>query len=117
MKRRMICFSEAAYVFGMFLLALGTAFMEKADFGMSMVVAPAYLLHLKISQYIPGFTFGMAEYVLQAVLILCLSVIMRRLKKGYLFSFVTAVLYGVILDFCISLVDLLSFAGFSFRVV
>lgn len=117
MKRRMICFSEAAYVFGMILLALGTAFMEKADFGMSMVVAPAYLLHLKISQYIPGFTFGMAEYVLQAVLILCLSVIMRRLKKGYLFSFVTAVLYGFILDFCISLVNLMPFTGIPFRVI
>ena len=41
-------YSEYAYIFGILFLALGTALMEKADFGMSMVVAPAYILHLKI---------------------------------------------------------------------
>ena len=35
-------YTEAAYFIGLIMLALGTAFMERADFGMSMVVAPAY---------------------------------------------------------------------------
>ena len=42
--------TELAYVFGLVFVAFGVAFMEKSDFGVSMVVAPAYLLHLKISQ-------------------------------------------------------------------
>ena len=43
-------YTEMAYVIGIITLALRTAFMEKADFGMSMVVAPAYLTYLKVSQ-------------------------------------------------------------------
>ena len=111
MKQKPVLYSELAYVFGLALLAFGAAFMEKADFGMSMVVAPAYLLHLKISQLLPFYTFGMSEYVLQAVLLLVLCVVLRQFRLGYLFSFVTAVLYGFTLDGCIFLVGAIPFSG------
>lgn len=91
-------YTEYAYIAGTLFLAFGTALMEKADFGMSTVVAPAYLLYLKLSQSLPFFTFGMAEYTLQAVLLILLGLILRRFKRSYLFSFVTAVIYGAVLD-------------------
>lgn len=115
MKRKF--YTEIAYVWGIIFLALGTAFMEKANFGMSMVVAPAYILHLKISQTLSFFSFGMAEYCLQLLLIILLSVIMHRFKLGYLFSFVTAVIYGLVLDLCIALISGLPGEMFSFRVL
>lgn len=110
-------YTELAYVFGMLFLAFGTALMEKADFGMSMVVAPAYILHLKLSEVLPFFSFGMAEYCLQLVLIVFLSVFLRRFKKGYLFSFLTAVIYGFVLDFFIALIASLPADSFSVRAV
>ena len=91
-------YTELAYVLGLAALALGTAFMEGADFGVSMVVAPAYLVYLKLSQVLPFFTFGMAEYILQAVLLAVLMVVLRRFRFSYLFSFITAVFYGLLLD-------------------
>ena len=91
-------YTELAYILGIFILALGTAFMEAANFGVSMVVAPAYLIYRKLSQFLPFFTFGMAEYSLQAVLLLLLILVLRRFRISYLFSFVTAVLYGLVLD-------------------
>lgn len=109
MKKTFYC--EAAYAAGIISLALGSAFMERADYGMSMVVAPAYLLHLKISQYLPFYTFGMSEYVLQAVLLIILSLCLGRFKKRCLFSFVTAVIYGFTLDGLIALVGLIPFDG------
>ena len=69
---------------GIILLALGTAFSEKADFGMSMVVAPAYLIHLKVSQYLPFFSFGMSEDVFQTLILIALAIVMRKVKKGYI---------------------------------
>jgi len=114
-KRRF--YTEAAYLLGLVILAFGTALMEKADFGMSMVVAPAYLFHLKLSQYFSGFSFGMAEYCLQAVLLVLTVVICRRFRPMYLFSFATAVLYGCILDLMISLVAPVSADGFAVRAV
>ena len=43
-------------------------------------------------------TFGMAEYCLQAVLLLAMCLLLRRFRMSYLFSFVTAVVYGFVLD-------------------
>ena len=97
--------SETAYILGILALTFGTALMEKADFGVSMVVAPAYLVYLKVSEILPSFTFGMAEYSLQALLIIVLSFIMKGFRRKYLFSFVTAVLYGTVLDLMMALVS------------
>ena len=111
MKGKRTFYCEAAYAVGIVVLALGTALMEKANFGMSMVVAPAYLIHLKVSEYLPFFSFGMSEYVFQALLLVMLSLIMRRVKKGYLLSFVTAFVYGVVLDAVMSVIALLPLTG------
>ena len=91
-------YTEASYIAGTLFLAFGTALMERADFGMSTVVAPAYLLYRKVSETLPFFTFGMAEYTLQAVLLILLSIFLKRFRKSYLFSFVTALIYGFVLD-------------------
>lgn len=115
MKQKRTFYSEAAYAAGILALAVGTAFMERADFGMSMVVAPAYILHLKISQHLPFYSFGMSEYVLQAVLLAALSLVMGRFRKSYLFSFVTAVVYGFALDLSILAVGLIPWSGLPWR--
>ncbi|MBP3633415.1 MAG: hypothetical protein J6J43_02450 [Oscillospiraceae bacterium] len=100
-------YTELAYVLGIVILALGTALMERADLGVSMVVAPAYLLHLKLVQIFPFFSFGMAEYTLQAVVLLLMIAVLRKARLYYLFSFVTAVIYGFTLDGAIALAALL----------
>ncbi|MBE7057061.1 MAG: hypothetical protein E7388_06460 [Ruminococcaceae bacterium] len=91
-------YSEIAYFTGLIVLAIGTTLMEKADLGLSMVVAPAYILHLKISEFLPFFTFGMAGYTFQALLLILTCMVLRKFKISYLFSFITAVIYGCILD-------------------
>ena len=101
----------------MLILAFGNAFMEKADLGMSMVVAPAYILHVFISKYLTFFSFGMAGYVFQAFLLLGLSLVMKKVKRSYFLSFVTAFLYGLLLDAVMSLVALISLEGFVWRCV
>ncbi len=115
MKKR-IFYTEAAYIIGLVALALGTAFMEKADFGLSMVVAPPYILHLKISEFLPFFSFGMAQYTFQAVLVILLAIFMRKIKLSYLFSFITAVLFGFLLDGVMVLTDMFSCEGLLTRI-
>ena len=48
MKKK-VFYTELSYILGLVIMAFAAAFTEKADFGMSMVVAPAYILHLKLS--------------------------------------------------------------------
>ena len=102
MKQR-VFYTEWCYLLGIICLAVGVALMEAADFGLSMVVAPAYLLHLKLQPVFSFFSFGMAEYTLQAVLLVLMCLILRRFRVSYLFSFVTAVFYGFVLDGVIAL--------------
>lgn len=111
MKKKSTFYCEVAFLVALLVLGLGNALMEKADLGISMVVAPAYLIHLKVSQFLPFYTFGMSVYVFQAFLLVMLSVVTGKFKKYYLLSFVTAVVYGNILDGMIALVDLLPFTG------
>lgn len=115
MREKRVFYTELAYIMGLLALAFGTALMERADFGVSMVVAPAYLVHLKLSETLPFFTFGMAEYTFQALLLVVMVVVLRRFRVSYLFSFVTAVLYGLTLDGAIGLVSLFPGESFPFR--
>ena len=110
-------YGELSYLLGLLVLALGTALMEKANFGMSMVVAPAYLIYLKISQTITFFTFGMAEYLLQAALLVLLGLVLRQFKVSFLFSFVTAVLYGNCLDLAMAALHPLLAQSILLRVI
>lgn len=116
MKKK-VFYTEMSYMLGIIILAFGAAFAEKADFGMSMVVAPAYILHLKMSGIFPWFTFGVAEYVFQGILVILTVLVMRRFRKSYLFSFVTAVIYGTVLDAAIGIVAPLPDSKFALRII
>ena len=96
MKRKIS--TELFYVLGIVFIAFGVVLMEKADFGVSMVVAPAYLLYRWLSPDLSFFTFGMAEYCLQAILLIAMTLVIRKFRISYLFSFITAVIYGLVLD-------------------
>ena len=90
---------ELSYVFGIVLIALGVAFMTKADFGVSSIVAPAYIIHLKMTALGHTWcTFGTAEYMLQGLLLILMCITVRRFKWKYLLSFLTSIVYGLILD-------------------
>lgn len=112
-------YTEVAYLIGIVGIALGVGFMERADFGLSMVVAPAYVLHRAVS-VIPGFeffTFGVAEYTLQAVLLVLLAAVVRKFRLSYLFSFVTAVVYGYVLDLILLLMPQISADNYFLRIL
>ena len=116
MKKRTF-YTELAYLSGLLLIALGAALMERGSFGVSMIVAPAYLLYRYVSTFLPWFTFGTAEYCFQAVLLLLMSLALRRFRLRFLFSFVTAVIYGFILDGCMLLAALLPNGSLVWRFV
>ncbi|MBE6632256.1 MAG: hypothetical protein E7623_06090 [Ruminococcaceae bacterium] len=116
MKKK-IFYSELSYVIGLLILALGTALMEHADFGVSMVVAPAYILHLKLSEFFSFFSFGMAEYTLQALIILLTMIVVHKVKMAHFFSFITAVLYGTALDGAMILTELVPSNIIAIRII
>ena len=109
--------TELAYLLGLIFIAFGAVLMEKANFGMSMIVAPAYLIYLKMSATYSFFSFGMAEYMLQGVLLVLMIIVVRKFKISYLFSFVTAVVYGFILDLFMLLMSSVQNPGIGLRIL
>jgi len=94
MSRKIKISSEVTYFAAIVLLSLAVAILSTADFGISMIVAPAYLLSLKA-----GFlSFGQAEYVVQAIVFILLCIVLKRFRFVYFFSFGTCLIYGFVLD-------------------
>ncbi len=93
MKKIRFC-GEAAYLVSLTVLALAVSLIASTNFGLSMVVAPAYLLSMKL-----GFlTFGQSEYIVQGLLFILLCILMKKVKLAFFFSFISGLIYGVILD-------------------
>ncbi len=115
--KKAIFYTELSYPLALIIMAFAAAFTEKAAFGMSMVVAPAYIIHLKVSEFLPWFTFGISEYCFQGLLILLTVIIMRRFKLSYIFSLVTAVIYGTLLDTAIYLISGLPTGTVALRIL
>ncbi len=92
-------FSEASWVLGVVIISFAVALITKAGFGVSMVVAPAYGIHLFVSQYLPWYSFGTSEYIFQGTLLILMCIIIRKFNWRYLLSFFTSVIYGVLIDF------------------
>ena len=79
MKNKKLPFpSELCYLFGMLVVAVGTAFMEHAGFGLAPIAAPAYVLHDALLPYLPWFSFGIATFVVQGLLLAVLSLILQQ---------------------------------------
>ncbi len=87
--------NELIYVLAVIVLSFATAMLAAADLGMSMVVAPAYIVSLKVK----ALTFGQAEYIVQGMLFILFCVLMKKVRRLYFFSFVSGFIYGVVLDF------------------
>lgn len=110
-------YKELAYFIGLISIALGNAFMTKGDFGMSVIVAPAYIVYLKLSQIASWVSFGFCEIILQAFILVILMIILKRFRIRYLVSFATAFLYSAFLDIFMLLISYFTIDAIWFRII
>ncbi len=123
-RKKIVFYTELVYCIAIFFLAWGSALMVHGKLGVSVVVAPSYVLHLRYIENFSFFTYGFAQYFIQAAFLLVLCFIIRRFHWTYIGSFLTAFIFGVFLDFnlyLLSEVNLLSIASriifFSFGLI
>ncbi|MBQ8858644.1 MAG: hypothetical protein IJ012_02510 [Clostridia bacterium] len=90
--------NELLWLLGTVFVALGVALCSKADLGVSMIAAPAFVLSEALAPLCSFFSVGVTEYVFQGVLLLLLCLLLRRFNWRYLLAFAVAVLYGYTLN-------------------
>ena len=86
------------WILGNLICMLGIAFATKSDFGLSMIAAGPYIIHVHFHETFAWFTQGTAEYIYEAILLLALSFILRKFELKYFLTFGEAFLAGFILD-------------------
>lgn len=91
--------SELLWLLGIIFVALGVAVCSKADLGVSMIAAPAFVVYEAISPLWSGFSVGMTEYMIQGIMLITLCIAVGRFNWRYLLAFAVAVLYGYTLNF------------------
>lgn len=96
--------AEAFYLLGLFGMPLAISLMTKADMGLSMIAAPTFI----ISERLSFLTYGQTEYIAQGLMLLLMCTVVRKFKPIYFTSYITAVIYGTVLDFFIR-----CFSGFT----
>ncbi len=94
MEKKLNKCGEPAFLAGTLLLGLGTAIMSGAGFGMSVAVAPAYIL----AEAVKMISTGTMCYVWQGFLVILACFLAGRFKPGFLFTFFAAVVFGVSVD-------------------
>lgn len=90
--------AELLWFLGITFVAFGVAVCSKADLGVSMIAAPAFVISEFISSFASGLSVGVTEYIIQALILLILCIIIRKFNWRYLLAFAVAILYGYMLD-------------------
>lgn len=109
--------SELLWLMGIVFVALGVSICSKADLGVSMIAAPAFVVSEAISPIWSGFSVGVTEYMIQGVLLIILCISVRKFDARYLLAFAVAVIYGYVLDFFVFITAPISFDSLWLRYV
>ena len=70
--------SEILWLLGILFVALGVAICDKANLGVSMIAAPAFIISEALSPISTFFSVGASEYLIQGLLLLLMCAIIRK---------------------------------------
>lgn len=101
--------SELLWVFGIVFVALGVAICSKANLGVSMIAAPAFVVSEALLPISSFFSVGVTEYIIQGIMLVILCFTVRRFRWTYLLAFAVAVIYGYTLNLFLWLLGGVSF--------
>ena len=104
MKKKIPKTSELMWILGIIFVALGVTICKKADLGVSMIAAPAFIVYEALAPLWSGFSVGMVEYAIQGLVLVLMCVIIRKFDWRFLLAFVSAIIYGYVLDLCILII-------------
>ncbi len=92
---------EASWVVGNILCAIGNCLVSKSAFGLSSIIAPAFILNRKI-----GFlSVGVCEYIIQGLLLALCCVLIGKFKGKFIATICNILFYGACFDIVNSLLS------------
>ena len=90
--------NELLWLLGIIFVAFGVSICSKANLGVSMIAAPAFVISEALMPIWGALNVGVTEYIFQGILLVLLCIIVRSFNWRYLLAFAVAVLYGYVLN-------------------
>lgn len=99
MNKKITKIGEISWIIGNILCAIGNCLVAKSAFGLSAIIAPAFILNRKIE----FLSVGVCEYVIQGLLLLLCCLIIGKFKFKFVATICNILFYGA----CFDIVDYL----------
>lgn len=94
MDKKIKRIGEASWIVGNLLCAIGNCLVSKSAFGLSAIIAPAFILNRKI-----GFlTVGVCEYIIQGLLLALCCILIGKFKGKFIATICNILFYGACFD-------------------
>ena len=94
MKKKITKLGELSWFVGNILCAIGNCLVSKSAFGLSAIIAPAFIMNRKI-----GFlSVGVCEYIFQGLLLLLCCVLIGKFKAKFIATICNILFYGACFD-------------------
>lgn len=85
---------EISWIVGNILCAIGNCLVSKSAFGLSAIIAPAFIMNRKI-----GFlSVGVCEYIIQGLLLALCCLIIKKFKGKFIATICNILFYGAAFD-------------------
>ena len=106
-------FGEASWIIGNILCAIGNCLVSKSAFGLSVIIAPAFILNRKI-----GFlTVGVCEYIIQGILLAICCIVIGKFKGKFIATICNILFYGACFDIVNALLSFIQPADILSRIL
>ena len=113
MTKKTIKLGEASWIVGNLLCALGNCLVSKSAFGLSAIIAPAFILNRKI-----GFlTVGFCEYIIQGLLLVLCCIIIGKFKGKFIATICNIIFYGASFDIVNALLSFMHPSNIASRII
>lgn len=94
MNKKITKLGEVSWVIGNILSAIGNCFVSKSAFGLSAIIAPAFIMNRKI-----GFlSVGVCEYIIQGLLLALCCILIGKFKGKFIATICNILFYGAAFD-------------------
>lgn len=94
MTKKIVKIGELSWIVGNIFCAIGNCLVSKSAFGLSPIIAPAFV----INKFENKISVGISEYIIQGVLLLLCCILIGKFKGKFIATICNILFYGAAFD-------------------
>lgn len=113
MNKKITKIGEASWVVGNILCAIGNCLISKSAFGLSAIIAPAFIMNRKFE----FLSVGLCEYIFQGLLLALCCALIGKFKGKFIATICNILFYGACFDIVNALLSFIQPSSIFARII